>query len=155
MKTKVIVSLTFLIICGSFALNASDPEEHLSEKVKVIYGFDNSTKSLTSIYSGDETKYEKADPINFDRVTKRTFLVGYINGDYEQKGNDIFPSKGTTLTIHKNESYKSGDESLPGDMFYPEKKFLPGDMFVISNERGKLKVEVIKNSREQIVINIL
>ncbi len=139
----------------------------------IIYAFDNNTKKLTHILSYDAVLGKEGAAI-IEKFENSSFLTGFIKGDFKENDGWISPKSESMLVVlrdnsslfDKDISAFSEKNQYPGtDVFLPVEKFLPGDMFDINFDGsnygrppmpyGILKVEVIKNDKNQTVLKVL
>jgi len=148
------------------------------KETMVVYVIDNKTEKLSNIilYEAFKNDYKET---KFKKYKNRSFLTGYVKGDYQEKGGEVVASKGSSLIIIKDKNASLFDKPAPAFLdipkkerytgkfeFIPNEKFLPGKQLDIlfSGGYGRpyggwgyigSKVEVVKNDKNQTVLRVL
>lgn len=145
------------------------------KETMVVYVIDNKTEKLSNIvlYEAFKNDYRET---KLKKYKNRSFLTGYVKGDYQEKGGEVVATKGSSLIIIKDKNASLFDKPAPVFIdipkkerytgrfeFIPGKEFSPGNQFGILFNRGygrpyyepRSKVEVIKNDKNQAVLRVL
>jgi len=148
------------------------------KETMVVYVIDNKTEKLRNIvlYEAFKNDYRET---KLKKYKNRSFLTGYVKGDYQEKGSEVVVTKGSSLIIIKDKNASLFDKPAPAFLDIPKKErytgkfeFIPGDKFLPGNQFGILfkhgygrpyggwgnigsKVEVVKNDKNQAVLRVL
>ena len=161
-KIIATILLVVSVIISSYAIN---PIMEISRETQVIYVFNNKTKKLTNILLYDTVLGKKGAALE-ERFENSSFFTGFFKGDFKENNGEILPMNGAMFVILRDNS-SLFDNDIPAflkknqypqtDVFFPVKEFLPGDMFIIlfNSMESKIKVEVMKNHKEETVLRVL
>jgi len=150
------------------------------KETMVVYVIDNKTEKLRNIvlYEAFKNDYLKT---KLKKYKNSSFLTGYLKGSYELKSGEVIAEKGSSYIIIKDKNASLFDKPTPVYIEIPMKerytgkfKFIPEEEFLQSDDMSinlidgrygygrppmpywdKLKVESIKNDKNQAILKVL
>jgi len=169
-SSKKMITSLIIILSLAISTHAINSKKTFDEKgIWVVYVIDNETGKLSNIVLFKAFISEERETV-FEKYKNCSFLTGYIKGEYKEEDGQMMVARGSSLIIIKDKESSLFDKATPvfteipkkeqytGKFeFIPENTFLPGDMFIIlfNSMESKIKVEVMKNDKEETILRVL
>lgn len=178
-SSKEVITSLIIILSLTISTHAINSKKTFNEEgVRVVYVIDNETEKLSNIVLYKVFKSDDIEVI-FEKYKNCSFLTGYLKGEYKEEDGQIMVARGSSLIIIKDKDASLFDKPAPVFIDIPKEErytgkfeflyseeFLPGDMFIIlfNGKYGygrppmpfdELKVEIIKNDKNQTVLKVL